>query len=413
MKESNLKNWRKNFFTIWTGQIFSQFSSSILQFAIVWHLTERTGSAMILSMAMLMGFLPQAILGPLIGVVIDRYQRKKIMIWSDLGIAAASFALVVADWTGNLSIGLIFAVLLARSVGTAFHTPCLQAVTPSLVPEDQLTRCAGYSHTLQSISDIFSPALAAVLYQMWSLGSIVLLDVCGAVIAVGALCISRIPETKKQTEQKEIHVIKEAVEGFQVLRTQKGIMGLVLISALYVLALMPTSALFPLMSMSYFGGTSIQASTIEIVFYIGLLIGSLILSAWGGTKNRVYTIIGSYLIMGISLCISGLLPPEGFGAFAVCSWFMGFSGPFYWGMYTPILQSHFADEYLGRVMALAGSIRFLCSPIGLSLSGLFAGKFGVEKWFLVAGAMTFAAAVLCFAIPVIRRCDSSPTSKGG
>ena len=88
--------WKKNFFIIWSGQAVSQLSSSILQFAIVWYLTEKTGSALVLSAAMLAGFLPQAVLGPFIGVYIDRYSRKKIMIVSDLLIALASLLLVAA-----------------------------------------------------------------------------------------------------------------------------------------------------------------------------------------------------------------------------------------------------------------------------------------------------------------------------
>jgi len=161
---NGIQNWKKNFFTIWMGQAFSQFSSSVLQFAIVWYLTDHTGSALVLSAAMLMGFLPQGILGPFIGVFIDRYRRKRIMMISDLVISLASLVMVLAGWLGFLSTGLILMILLIRSIGSAFHTPCLQAVTPQIVPKDQLMRCAGYSQSLQSVSQIFSPALAAILY---------------------------------------------------------------------------------------------------------------------------------------------------------------------------------------------------------------------------------------------------------
>ena len=137
--KTSVTNWKRNFYTIWAGQAFSQFSSSVLQFAIVWHLTDKTGSALVLSAAMMMGFLPQGILGPFIGVFIDRYNRKMIMAVSDLIIAAASFIMVIAGQMGVLSTELILLVLLIRSIGSAFHTPCLQAVTPQIVPKDQLT----------------------------------------------------------------------------------------------------------------------------------------------------------------------------------------------------------------------------------------------------------------------------------
>lgn len=403
-------DWKKNFFTIWTGQAFSQLSSSVLQFAIVWYLTDQTGSAMVLSVAMMMGFLPQGVLGPFIGVFIDRYSRKRIMIISDLLISAASFVMVAAGWAGNLSTGLILVVLLFRSIGSAFYTPCLQAVTPQIVPSDQLTRCAGYSQSLESISQILSPVIAAVLYNSWSLSGIIFLDVIGALIAVFTLGITVIPELQQEENRTRVQVLREAKDGFRILRAQKGMLGLVLIGSLYTLALMPTSALFPLMSMSYFNGTSTNASIVEVVFSVGLLFGSLVLSKWGGTKNRVYTIVGSFLLMSFALFISGILPPGGFSVFVVCSWLMGVSGPFYWGMYTPLLQSNFEAKYLGRVLSLSSSIRLLSGPLGLIVSGVLAERYGVEKWFLIAGGLVLLAAFLCLAVPDVRSCDQ-PTPR--
>lgn len=400
-----MKGWKQNFFTIWAGQAFSQFSSSVLQFAIVWYLTDQTGSALVLSAAMMMGFLPQGVLGPFIGVFIDRYSRKRIMIISDLLISAASFVMVIAGWMGTLSTGLILAVLLCRSIGSAFHTPCLQAVTPQIVPEGQLVRCAGYSQALESVSQILSPVLAAVLYSSWSLSGIIFLDVIGALAAVCTLGITVIPGLPRGMDEGKVQILREAKEGFQILCTNKGMLGLVLISTLYTLALMPTSALFPLMSMSYFNGTSTHASIVEVVFSVGLLSGSLVLSRWGGTKNRIYTIIGSFLLMSFSLFVSGMLPKGGFAIFVICSWLMGVSGPFYWGIYTPLLQSNFEARYLGRVLSLSSSIRLISGPVGLSLSGLFAEAYGVEKWFLIAGALVLLAAFLCLAVPAVRGCD--------
>lgn len=398
-------DWKRNFFTIWIGQAFSQLSSSVLQFAIIWYLTNKTGSAVVLSIAMMMGFLPQGLLGPFIGVWIDRYNRKRIMIISDLFISAASLVMVIAGWMGVLSTGLILAVLLLRSIGSAFHTPCLQAVTPQIVPPDQLTRCSGYSQALESVSQILSPVIAAVLYSSWSLSGIIFLDVIGALIAVAALKMAVIPQLHRDENPGKVQVLREALEGFRILRTRKGMLGLVLISSLYTVALMPTSALFPLMSMSYFHGTSTYASVVEVVFSVGLLLGSLVLSKWGGTKNRIYTIFGSFLLMSFSLFVSGMLPSGGFYIFVLCSGLMGISGPFYWGMYTPLLQSHFEAKYLGRILSLSGSIRLISGPLGLAFSGAFAEKYGVETWFLIAGGLVLLASILCFAVPSVRNCD--------
>lgn len=162
-------NWKLKFYTIWAGQAVSLITSAILQMAIIFYLTEKTGSAMVLSMASLVGFLPYAVFGPAIGVLVDRHDRKKIMIGADLIIAAAGAVLAIVAFYMELPVWMVMIVLFIRSIGTAFHTPALNSVTPLLVPEEQLTKCAGYSQSLQSISYIVSPAVAALLYSVWDL----------------------------------------------------------------------------------------------------------------------------------------------------------------------------------------------------------------------------------------------------
>ena len=405
------KNWKRNFFTIWTGQAVSKFSSSVLQFAMIWYLTDTTDSAAVVSFAVFLAFFPQAILGPIAGVVIDRYNRKLIMILSDVLIALVGLAMAIAGYSDNQETWMILMVLFLRTVGTAFHSPCMQAVTPQIVPSDQLTKCAGYSQALTSVSDIFSPAAAALLYQIWSLETIVMLDVIGALCACATLAIAWIPKLEKKLENKKIQFIAEAVEGFHVLKKNKGVFGLVMVTGLYTIALMPVSALFPLMSMSYFGGTSTHASITEIVFSVGFMMGSLVLSAWGGTKNRVYTVFGSYMLMAVSLLVAGSLPTGGYWFFVICSWLIGFSGPFYWGTYTPILQTHYEGIYLGRVLSLTGSVRYLFGPLGLGIESILSTYYGPESWFIIGGVLVFISALLLILVPSIRKCDEPETFK--
>lgn len=396
-------NWKKPFYTIWVGQAISQLTSSVLQFAIVWYLTDKTGSGMVLTLAMLMGYLPQGILGPFVGVYIDRWNRKAIMIGADLLIAAVSLILVFAGHAGAVPTGLVLFVLFIRALGTAFHTPTLSAVTPQMVPPEELTRCAGYTQSLQSISMILSPALAAVLYAGWSLSAIVLVDVAGALIASFMVCLVKIPEHRGMANEADVHVWREALEGFQIISTNRGILGLVCVSALYTVALMPVSALFPLMSMGHFGGNSTHASIVEVVFSLGFMAGSLLLARWGGTKRRVDTIVISYVLMALALLVSGLLPPSGYPVFVVMSALMGLTGPLYWGMFTPILQSSFPEEYLGRVMSITGSIRLALGPAALVISGLVADNFGETCWFVLAGVLVLLGAVLLLTVPAIRK----------
>lgn len=254
-------NWKRKFYAIWAGQAVSLITSAILQMAIIFYLTEKTGSAMVLSMASLVGFLPYAILGPAIGVLVDRHDRKKIMIGADLIIAAAGAVLAIVAFCMELPVWMIMIVLFIRSIGTAFHTPALNAVTPLLVPEEQLTKCAGYSQSLQSISYIVSPAVAALLYSVWDLNAIIAIDVLGAVIASITVAIVRIPKLGNQVQSLEPNFIREMKEGVVVLRQNKGLFALLLLGTLYTFVYMPINALFPLISMEHFNGTPVHISS--------------------------------------------------------------------------------------------------------------------------------------------------------
>ena len=401
--QRNRDSWKKDYFTILIGQGFSLISSGILQMSIIFYLTAKTGSAMVLSIATLIGFLPQALIGPFAGVFVDRHSRKKVMIGADLVIAAAGGVLAIVTLYMDLPIWVIMGVLFVRSMGTAFHSPALNAATPLLVPEDQLTKCAGYSQTIQAIGSIISPAAAAFLYTVWNLNHIVLLDIVGAAIACISVAIIAIPNPLPSSIEE--NVMQEMKAGYMVLKENKGLFALLWIGALYMFFYMPISALYPLMSMGYFGGTPTHASIAEIAFAIGMLVGGVILSVWGGFKKRTFTIGASVLMMGIGVAISGILPSNAFIAFAICCMVMGVSAPFY-GVQNALFQEKIKPEYLGRVFSLLGSVMSFAMPLGLLCSGLFAEQIGVEKWFLISGIGIITISFLVFILPVVQSLDN-------
>ena len=399
-------NWKLKFFTIWAGQAVSLITSAILQMTIIFYLTEKTGSAMVLSMASLVGFLPYAVFGPAIGVLVDRYDRKKIMIGADLIIAAAGAVLAIIALYMELPVWMVMVVLFIRSIGTAFHSPALNAVTPLLVPEDQLIKCAGYSQSLQSISYILSPAVAALLYSVWELNAIIAIDVLGAIIASLTVAFVNIPKLKVDQQSLQSNFIKEMKEGIVVLRQNKGLFTLLLLGTLYTFVYMPINALYPLISLEYFNGTPMHISITEIAFASGMLAGGLILGRLGSYEKRVLLITGSFFMMGASLAIAGLLPPSGFIIFVVCCAIMGLSVPFYSGVQTALFQEKIKPEYLGRVFSLTGSIMSLAMPLGLILSGFFADRIGINHWFLISGILIIGIAIVCPMMTEIRKLDS-------
>src|SRR5262245_54341449 len=150
--ETMSQNWARHFFTIWTGQAFSLFGSALVQFALIWWLTQRSGSATVLAIATLVGMLPQIVIGPFAGALVDRWNRRVIMILADTLIAASTLVLIWLFASDRVQIWHVYAILAVRALGTAFHFPAMSASTPLMVPEDQLTRVNGLNQTLQGIN---------------------------------------------------------------------------------------------------------------------------------------------------------------------------------------------------------------------------------------------------------------------
>lgn len=398
-----MNKWKQKYFTIWTGQAVSQITSAVLQMAIIWNLTATTNSAMVLSLATMIGFLPQAILGSFIGVLVDRWNRKTVMIVSDVLIAlSAVYLFVLSITTGEVSIPVIMAVLFIRSVGTAFHSPAISAITPLLVPAEELTKCAGYTQSMQSFSYLVSPALAAFVYAKWGVNAAILLDVAGAFIACLFVAVVHIPK-QEYTSTEKVNFIKEIKEGYSALKMNRGFVSMLLIGALFTLVYMPINALFPLIIMGYFGKTTTHVSISEIVFALGIMLGGIILGKLGVIKKRSQIMIGAVSLMGVVLTVSGLLPEYAFWGFVVCCFFMGFSSPFYNGIQIALFQEKIAPEYLGRVFGLFGNIVALAMPLGLIFSAVFADKVGISKWFAGSGILILGIAVLCISLPSFRK----------
>lgn len=400
-----IEHWKRKFITLWVGQAFSILSSFISQYALIWYLTDLTGEAWVLSIAMLAGMLPQGILSLFTGAFADRFDRRIIMMVSDGAIGVVSLLLVGLAAQGQLTVGPILLVLALRSVGSSFHTPCIQAVTPLIAPQDSLSKCAGWSQGIQTVSMLLSPALAAVCYDLFPLHWVLLLDTLGAAFAIVGVLAAKLPVLRVGESGQKLRIWQDTKEGFHVLRSHRWLWELCLICALFSIAFMPVSALFPLMSMQYFAAGTEGAAVVETLFSVGMLAGSIILGIWGGTKDKIVTMIAAIFALGGLLVITGLLPPAAFWAFAVLSGLMGLTGPFFNSLFMALIQEKVEPEYLGRVLGLSGSIMTLASPIGLIATALFADRTGLTIWFLVAGIMVAFCGVLGLILPAVRNCD--------
>lgn len=391
-----MKMWKKTLFIIWTGQALSLLSSAIVQFAIIWWITIQTGSASTLAMASIAGILPQIVLGAFIGVWVDRWDRKKIMIFSDLGIAFFTLLMGALFYFDLVEIWHIYLLLAIRSIGSAFHFPSMQASIPLLAPESQLTRIAGINQVLYSISSIAGPALGALCCELLEMDVIVLIDVAGAIWACSTLAFVKIPKVKPKSDDKNI--IRDLKEAFNAIYTNKGLFSLMIAWLIAVFFFVPVDALFPLMTSGYFGGSAFELGIVEVSFGIGMLLGGGIMGIWGKNKGRVNLINGGLIVMGFCYFLAGMLTMHQFYFFAVLVFIMGISVPIFNSPIMSLLQTNIDSNMLGRVFSLVDTIALLPVPFGLIFVGTITDRIGISNIFLIAGAAIISVGMVCFFI---------------
>ena len=229
-------NWGRKYFTILSGQAISMVTSGILQMALIFYSHRNDGlRARAVAGDLSLASCRRRCWGPFIGVWVDRWSRKAVMIGADLFIALAGVGLAIIALNVQPPIWVVLGILFLRSVGAAFHSPAMSAVTPLIVPEDQLVKCAGYSSSIASISFLVSPALGAVLYSRWSISAIVGLDVIGAIIAVLFVAFITIPKPPHSDLVGQESFFSDLKNGWFAIRDDKGLFQMLWIGTLYML----------------------------------------------------------------------------------------------------------------------------------------------------------------------------------
>lgn len=399
-----MENWKKVFAIIWTGQFLSILSSTIVNFAVILWISIETGSAEMLAWAAIAGILPQAILGPVTGVFIDRWNRKTLMILADSFIACCTLGMALLFWFEIAEMWHLFILLAFRSVGSAFHMPAMQASIPLLAPEEQLTRIAGISQVIHSVCNIAGPALGALFITLWDMQYVLLFDVIGALIACTSLTFVVIPNPEKVETQVK-NVLFEIREGISTVLLNRGLSWIFLFSVLTTFFLMPVSVLFPLITLEHFNGDAFQVSLVEVIWGVGALVGGAIMGIRVYKVNRVLLINAMYILIGLTFLLSGVLSPEGFIPFVILTAIAGVSGAIYNSSFTGLVQTHIRPDALGRVFSMFYTLSLLPSLVGLIGIGFFADHLGVTTSFIVCGAAIIAIGFLSYTTPSALRLD--------
>lgn len=408
-------DWKMRFFTIWTGQAFSLLGSYLVQFALVWWLTKSTGSATVLAMATLFGTFPQIALGPLAGALVDRWNRRLVMIVADSTIAVASLVLAILLTFGQAQVWHVFIVMLIRSLGGAFHFPAMQASTTLMVPEKHLARVAGMNQTLSGLMNVVSPPLGALLLEVLYMPHIMLLDVCTAAMAVIPLCFLKIPQPPRAAphpdKKQRPTVLHDMVSGFKYIWSWPGLKAVGVMAALISFLVAPAYSLMPLFVTKHFNGQAIQLGLLNSAWGVGVIAGGVALSAWGGFRRKVATALSGLVGMGVGLLMFGLAPASAF--------WMGLAGMAVAGLMQPvlngpvfaILQASVAPDMQGRVISLVISVIGVMTPLSLAVAGPLTDLLGIQAWYIASGSACVVLAIWAFSYKPVMQIENVSQSR--
>lgn len=404
--ELHQPRWQMSFFTIWAAQAISLLGSRLVQFALVWWLTKTTGSATMLAYATLAGMLPGVVIAPFAGAVVDRWSRRLVMMVADTTIALVTAGLVCLFVAGTVHIWHIYVTMFIRATAGAFHWPAMRASTSLMVPERHLSRVAGLNQMLNGVMNIVSPPLGAVLLGLLPLQSILAIDVGTAACAVLPLFFIAVPQPQQRATDveggvRESSLLRDMLAGLRYLRSWPGALMLTCLATLINFTVNPAFSLMPILVTEHFGGAAMELSWLESAWGIGVVVGGLILSVWGGFRRRILITLTGLLGMGMGILVVGLTPSTAFWLALVAMSIAGFMNPITNGPVFAILQAKVDPEMQGRVFTVVGSITGAMSPLGMVLAGPVADRLGVRTWFVVGGIVCMLAGLGSFFVPDI------------
>ncbi|GAA4512722.1 MFS transporter [Sphingobacterium thermophilum] len=401
--------WFRTYLFIWSGQFVSMLSSYAVQFAIIIWLSLEYKSAQVLAYAGIASILPQAIIGPIAGVYIDRLNRKNVMMLSDAFIAVCTFVILVVLKNGAINLFWIYILLGLRSVGNAFHTPALQAIAPLLVPQNELIRVAGINQIIQSVTSIAGPAIGTLAIASFPISEVLYLDIIGAVLAITSLLLVRIPNLVAQNKGSLLTVLYDLKEGLRTVSQNRGLSLLFFFAMAITLVVMPAAIMFPLLTTGHYGGGKWEMGLIEVAWGSGMLIGGGILSVFKFESSKVMLINTMYTLLGLTLLASGLLPEEAFIIFVIITIVGGLSLSVFNGCFTAIVQIEVVPEKLGRVFSLYFSLAILPSLIGLLFTGWIVDTIGINQTFIICGLLAIVLGLAAFTFPTLMQLGNNKT----
>lgn len=391
-------SWKKKVGLFLTSQAISLFGSSLVQYAIIWYITLQTQSGVMTTIATLCGFIPQVLISLFAGVWADRYNKKLLIILADGAIALSTLIIAVMFLLGFDAMWLLFLVLAIRSFGSGIQTPTTTSFIPEIAPENSLMRINGVNTTIQSIMLILSPAASGALLANVSLEYIFFIDVITAIIGISILTFVKV-EKKRKAEGK-VEYLASIKEGVLYTKNHKLVSRMFIYLVLSNILVAPLAIMTPLMVTRSFGAEPWYLTLNEVVFFIGNIIGGILISSWGGFKNRIHTIGTGCIICGALSVLMGL--PFGFVFYLIWMGLCGVSMPMFNTPFITIFQENVDPDKQGRVFSLISVVTGAVMPLAMVIFGPLADFVKIEYILIVTGMLFIVGSIFLINDKVIK-----------
>ena len=385
MNDTQHSGWQKRILLFLTSQCITLFGSTLVQMSLVWYATMQTSSGTWVATFTVCSYLPQFLISFLGGVWADRYHRKKLIIGADLLIAVATFIMVLAIpqiSSESTLLGGLLVMSIIRSLGAGIQMPAVNAVIPQLVPEDQLMRYNGIYVTMQSIVNFVAPAAAGVFFTISTLRMTLMIDIITAVLGTGLLSFLTLP--KQNTSVEKASAVSDMELGMKYAFSDRLIGKLLIIYGLFTFFCVPAGYLAGLLVRRVFGDTYWHLTAVEVVGFLGMMAGGVIMSTWSGVKNRGKTLAGGLFVFG-SLAI-GMGISNNFILYLALMVCYGIALTVVQTVITTILQEKTDICMQGRVFGLLGTMYAGFLPIGMAMFGPLADILPLQ-WIMIGSGI--------------------------
>jgi DHA3 family macrolide efflux protein-like MFS transporter len=390
LNEKSFTHWKKNAAFFLSGQGLSMLGSMLVQYAIMWHVTLSTQSGSAMTLFAVAAVLPMFFISPFGGVWADRYNKKYLINISDTVIAVVTLIMAIMFFFGINHIGLLFICSVVRGLGQGVQTPAVNALLPQIVPNDKLTRINGINGSIQSLCMLAAPMLSGVILTFAAIEVVMMIDVFTAVIGISVVFFFVKTPPKAAVTTHTIGADKNGYfrdmkQGLLYIKKHKFITEFMIFAAAINMMAAPASMLTPLQTTRNFGGDEWRLAAIEIAFSAGMILGGVIISAWGGFKNRTLSLAVAIVCLGAETIFFGLL--GNFWLYIACMAVTGVTMPFFTTPMMSIFQTKVEPEYTGRVFGVFSMISSLMMPLGMVVFGPLGDVVSLNYIFMGTGAM--------------------------